>query len=101
MESELTKLGSTISVPSVQEMAKEVLGTVPLRYQRPDQDSPFTSIDTCSPPQLQVPVIDMLRLLSGDFMDVELEKLHHACKDWGFFQVYIYMCVCKPFLSQV
>ncbi|XVF25549.1 hypothetical protein REPUB_Repub13aG0221600 [Reevesia pubescens] len=86
MESELTKLGSSISVPSVQEVAKEALGRVPQRYQRPDQDPPFTSIKNCSLPD-QVPVIDMLSLLSGDFMDVELEKLHHACKDWGFFQL--------------
>lgn len=87
MESELTKLGSSIPVPSVQEVAKEALGRVPQRYQRPDQDPPFTSIDTCSPQQ--VPVIDMLKLLSGDhFMDVELEKLHYACKEWGFFQVH-------------
>ncbi|WRX27232.1 Oxoglutarate/iron-dependent dioxygenase - like 10 [Theobroma cacao] len=86
MESELTKLGSSIPVPSVQEVAKEALGRVPQRYQRPDQDPPFTSIDTCSPQQ--VPVIDMLKLLSGDhFMDVELEKLHYACKEWGFFQL--------------
>ncbi|XP_007025218.2 PREDICTED: protein SRG1 [Theobroma cacao] len=86
MESELTKLGSSIPVPSVQEVAKEALGRVPQQYQRPDQDPPFTSIDTCSPQQ--VPVIDMLKLLSGDhFMDVELEKLHYACKEWGFFQL--------------
>ncbi|XVF40231.1 hypothetical protein PTKIN_Ptkin01aG0095200 [Pterospermum kingtungense] len=83
--SELAKLGTSLLVPSVQEVAKEALplGKVPLRYQRPDQDSP----STCSPPQLQVPVIDMLRLLSEDFMDVELEKLHNASKDWGFFQL--------------
>ncbi|XWS12438.1 hypothetical protein CRYUN_Cryun37aG0088800 [Craigia yunnanensis] len=86
-KSELTKLGSSIPVPSVQDVAKEAIGTVPLRYQRPDQDPPFTSINTCSPPELQVPVIDMLRFFSGDFMDVELEKLHHACKAWGFFQL--------------
>ncbi|XVF40233.1 hypothetical protein PTKIN_Ptkin01aG0095500 [Pterospermum kingtungense] len=83
--SELAKLGTSLLVPSVQEVAKEALplGKVPLRYQRPDQDLP----STCSPPQLQVPVIDMLRLLSEDFMDVELEKLHNASKDWGFFQL--------------
>ncbi|XP_022715673.1 protein SRG1-like [Durio zibethinus] len=85
MEPELTKLGSSIPVPSIQEVAKEALGRVPLRYQRPDQDPPFTSIDTaCSP---KVPVIDMLMLLSGDSMDVELEKLHDACKEWGFLQL--------------
>ncbi|KAK7838460.1 protein srg1 [Quercus suber] len=33
----------------------------------------------------QVPVIDMQRLFSAEFMDTELEKLHYASKEWGFF----------------
>lgn len=92
MASELAKLGRSLLVPSVLEVAKEAQarGTVPLRYQRPHQDPPLV---TNSPPQLQVPVIDMSRLLSGDSMDVELQKLHHACKHWGFFQVCIYLCI--------
>ncbi|KAF8029369.1 hypothetical protein BT93_E1921 [Corymbia citriodora subsp. variegata] len=38
---------------------------------------------------LQVPVIDMNRLSSSneDSMESELEKLHLACTDWGFFQL--------------
>lgn len=36
----------------------------------------------------QIPVIDMEMLLASDHS--QLEKLHLACKDWGFFQVYIY-----------
>ncbi|XP_017234801.1 oxoglutarate-dependent flavonoid 7-O-demethylase 1 [Daucus carota subsp. sativus] len=35
----------------------------------------------------QVPVIDMNVLLHGDLMDIELSKLHQACKEWGFFQL--------------
>ncbi|KAL1827822.1 hypothetical protein DCAR_0207029 [Daucus carota subsp. sativus] len=35
----------------------------------------------------QVPVIDMEVLLNGDLMDIELSKLHQACKEWGFFQL--------------
>ncbi|KAK2642691.1 hypothetical protein Ddye_024454 [Dipteronia dyeriana] len=29
----------------------------------------------------------MERLLSQDFMDSELQKLDHACREWGFFQL--------------
>ncbi|XP_075663776.1 protein SRG1-like [Castanea sativa] len=83
-EISLTNLGGSLPVPCVQELAKEALTTVPPRYVRLDQDPPFVS-DTSSLPQ--VPVIDMQRLTSKDFMDKELEKLHHACKHWGFFQL--------------
>ncbi|KAE8715036.1 Xyloglucan endo-transglycosylase [Hibiscus syriacus] len=82
MEEEQVNLGSSIEVPCVQEVAKGAPTQVPLRYQRPDQDP----IDSSSTSQ-QVPVIDMQKLLSADSMDVELENLHHACKDWGFFQL--------------
>ncbi|PHT36643.1 hypothetical protein CQW23_24343 [Capsicum baccatum] len=35
----------------------------------------------------QIPVIDMEQLLHGHDHDSELERLHFACKEWGFFQV--------------
>ncbi|KAJ0082919.1 hypothetical protein Patl1_10086 [Pistacia atlantica] len=78
------KVWSSLPVPSVQELAKEPLTTVPQRYVRSDQDPPFISNATTFP---QVPVIDLQKLLSGDLMDSELDKLHHACKEWGFFQL--------------
>ncbi|KDP21185.1 hypothetical protein JCGZ_21656 [Jatropha curcas] len=60
--------------------------TVPSRYVRIDQDPQIpTTSDACPPPQ--VPVIDMLKLLSQEFSDSELEKLHTACRDFGFFQL--------------
>ncbi len=94
MEQKLTNLGSSLPVPCVQELAKDPLTMVPPRYVRVDQDPPVVS-NTSSLPQ--VPVIDMQSLLSKDLivMDTELEKLHHACKHWGFFQVqaYIYIYV--------
>ena len=83
-EIKVTNLGSSLPVPCVQELAKEALTTVPPRYVRLDQDPPFVS-DSSSLPK--VPVIDMQSLTSEDLMDKELEKLHHACKHWGFFQV--------------
>ena len=83
MEPKSVRLGGSLEVPSVQELAREQLGTVPPRYVRPDQDHPIISDNSSLP---QVPIIDLQTLLSGDFKDLELEKLHHACKEWGFFQ---------------
>ena len=84
MEPEITTLGSSIPVPCVQELAKETRSTVPPRYVRFPNEPPIIS-DTTSLPQ--VPVIDMQRLFSAEFKDTELEKLHYAGKEWGFFQV--------------
>ncbi|TXG47794.1 hypothetical protein EZV62_027088 [Acer yangbiense] len=84
MEPKLANFGSSLPVPYVQELAKEPLTAVPPRYVRPDQDPPFISNTTSSP---QVPVIDLIRLLSGDSMESELEKFHYACQKLGFFQI--------------
>ncbi|EEF42739.1 Flavonol synthase/flavanone 3-hydroxylase, putative [Ricinus communis] len=79
-----TKLGSSLPVPSVQELAKELLTQVPLKYVRPDLEPPLLSNTAAL---LQVPVVDMQKLLSEDSVDLELNKLDRACKEWGFFQV--------------
>ncbi|GMJ07550.1 SENESCENCE-RELATED GENE 1, senescence-related gene 1 [Hibiscus trionum] len=80
MKSEVSKLGSSLSVPCVQELAKKPLKQVPSRYVRTDEDSPVVSHSNPSP---QVPVLDMQKLSSEE----ELVQLHHACKEWGFFQL--------------
>ncbi|KVI03152.1 protein SRG1-like [Cynara cardunculus var. scolymus] len=74
-------LGRSLLIPSVQELAKESLTEVPHRYIRANQDASVVS----SLPQ--VPIINMENLSSTDSKDYELEKLHLACKDWGFFQL--------------
>ncbi|GAV87892.1 LOW QUALITY PROTEIN: 2OG-FeII_Oxy domain-containing protein/DIOX_N domain-containing protein, partial [Cephalotus follicularis] len=74
-------LGGSLLVPYVQELAREPLTTIPPRYARADQDYVVISNTTSLP---QVPVIDMQSLVSRDS---ELEKLHNACKEWGFFQL--------------
>ncbi|KAL6323463.1 hypothetical protein AAG906_039034 [Vitis piasezkii] len=85
MESGLSSLGSSLLVPCVQELVKEPLTAVPHRYVRPEQDSLVLSNATDSMPH--VPIIDLHRLLSADFTHSELEKLHRACQEWGFFQL--------------
>lgn len=81
---EFVNFGKSLVVPSVQELAKQSISKIPPRYVRHDQESPINSDETSLP---TVPVIDVQRLVSENPMDSELEKLHFACKGWGFFQV--------------
>ncbi|XP_011085300.1 protein SRG1-like [Sesamum indicum] len=86
MDPKLTKLGSSLPVPIVQELAKEESATVPPRYVRPDQHQQMTlsSLNSSFP---QIPVIDMQKFSDIHTMDSELHALHDACQEWGFFQL--------------
>ncbi|XP_071703406.1 oxoglutarate-dependent flavonoid 7-O-demethylase 1-like [Rutidosis leptorrhynchoides] len=85
METKKTGFGGSLLVPSVQELAKELLNEVPPRYIRHDQDPRVVSCLPSSFPQ--VPIIDMEQLSSQHLAPAELEKLNVACRDWGFFQM--------------
>jgi len=66
-------------VPSVQELAKNKLVTIPSRYVRDDHDN--SSIASNDRNNKEVPVIDMQRLVISndhDIMNLELNKLHFA-----------------------
>ncbi|XP_004490337.1 protein SRG1-like [Cicer arietinum] len=78
----MSKLGTSLLVPSVHELAKQSILEIPEQYLQSNQD-PIVISNTTSLPQ--VPVIDLSKLLHED--ETELEKLHHACKEWGFFQL--------------
>ncbi|KAL8091117.1 hypothetical protein AgCh_040280 [Apium graveolens] len=80
---EVKKIGTSLQVPSVQELVKEKSATVPIRYLRSDQEPVVVG----STKLLEVPVIDLDILLDGDSGDEELNKLDQACKEWGFFQL--------------
>ncbi|XP_020204545.1 protein SRG1 isoform X2 [Cajanus cajan] len=82
MDAEIPNLGSSLPVPSVKELVKQPMKNVPERYIHPNED-PLSVPYTTSLPQ--IPVIDLSKLLSEDA--TELEKLDHACKEWGFFQL--------------
>ncbi|KEH27885.1 putative codeine 3-O-demethylase [Medicago truncatula] len=85
MDSEMVnKLGSSLLVPSVQELVKQPITKVPERYLQQNQDPSLVVSSTKSLPQ--VPVIDLSKLLSEED-ETELQKLDHACKEWGFFQL--------------
>ncbi|KAL3739737.1 hypothetical protein ACJRO7_021068 [Eucalyptus globulus] len=83
MEAHVNIPARLLHVPWVQDMMKENPTTVPERYVRDDLEPVI--MGACS--GLQVPVIDLGRLVSEDCAKLELKKLHHACKDWGFFQL--------------
>ncbi|RZC85856.1 hypothetical protein C5167_026533 [Papaver somniferum] len=85
----LMKLGNGMSIPSVQELAKLTLAEIPSRYictvenlQLPVGASVIDDHET-------VPVIDIENLISSEPVTekLELDRLHSACKEWGFFQV--------------
>ncbi|KAI4313623.1 hypothetical protein L6164_026586 [Bauhinia variegata] len=80
----LTIDASSLLVPSVQELAKQKLTEVPPQYVRPDQDPPNISNSNSLP---ELPVIDFSKLCSQDLKGPELDKLHCACQEWGFFQL--------------
>ncbi|XP_048132576.1 protein SRG1-like [Rhodamnia argentea] len=88
MDADLTTFGGSLLVPSVLELANGAITEIPPRYVRTEQDG-LSMHDEQGTPSLQIPVIDLNKLLSvnGDLMESELQKLHAACRDWGFFQV--------------
>ncbi|KAI3831886.1 hypothetical protein MKX03_022258 [Papaver bracteatum] len=85
----LTKLGGSLFVPNVQELAKQSPAEVPDRYIRNDQETLITHLSSVSLIDQSVPVIYFQKLLSLETIigDLELDKLDSACKEWGFFQV--------------
>lgn len=87
MEAKEAAMGGSLQVPSVQELAKEPLTAVPSRYVRSPQDLPYIS-DNSPPPPL--PVVDLQNLFSEESVGSELDKFHSACRDWGFFQVFVF-----------
>lgn len=80
---------TSLPVPFVQELAKKEHTRVPERYVRPHDENAVLYNNSSTTPLPQVPVIDLSKLLSKDLKVAELERLHLACKEWGFFQVLI------------
>lgn len=72
--------GRSLIVPSVQELAKKHLIKIPPRYVHHPS---VVSDGDLFPPSL--PVIHLQSLTDGD--EAELDRLHTACQQWGFFQV--------------
>ncbi|XP_049371154.1 protein SRG1-like isoform X1 [Solanum verrucosum] len=85
-EARSRKLGGSLKVANVQELAKQQLAGVPPRYIRNNDENQLYSSSILLPHQL-APVIDMKKLLEIKNDDTELNRFHLACKEWGFFQL--------------
>jgi isopenicillin N synthase-like dioxygenase len=78
------EFGGSLPVENVQDLAARVNKNVPDQYLRGDTEMG----EVLSSESLQIPVVDMSKLNGNQSdHDTELEKLHLACKDWGFFQL--------------
>ncbi|XP_023752820.1 S-norcoclaurine synthase 1 [Lactuca sativa] len=80
-----SEYGGSIPVDNVQALASKDLKDIPIRYIRPEIESEEVLTDE----SLQIPVIDISKLAVAGKpgYDDELDKLHLACKNWGFFQL--------------
>lgn len=80
--------GSSLVVPSVQELVRENITEIPHRYIR-TSSSLHNHEDHHCDTNYTIPIISIQNLLSEESIlaHSELNKLHSACKDWGFFQV--------------
>ncbi|KAG8482225.1 hypothetical protein CXB51_026938 [Gossypium anomalum] len=70
---------------SVQELVKQPIITIPQHYVRLDQQPP--TVPHGGRPFPTIPIIDLNQLVYGKDFDLQLHKLHSACKDGGFFQL--------------
>ncbi|RZC58301.1 hypothetical protein C5167_005604 [Papaver somniferum] len=78
-----------MAIPSVQELAKLTLSEIPSRYICTDENLMFPMGASVIDDHETIPVIDIKILLSPEPLigKLELDRLHSACKEWGFFQV--------------
>lgn len=83
-----TEFGGSLPVENVQALASDNSRGIPMQYIR----SEVSSDDVLDDRSVQIPVIDMSKLVNDQLLhdDDELAKLHLACKTWGFFQVYLF-----------
>ncbi|KAG8380738.1 hypothetical protein BUALT_Bualt06G0047300 [Buddleja alternifolia] len=75
--------GSSLPVPSVQEIVRNDAQNIPERYVKNLEDRSKSS-DIC-PVSNDIPIIDVFLLANGD--EDERQKLDIACQEWGFFQI--------------
>ncbi|BAT88668.1 hypothetical protein VIGAN_05222000 [Vigna angularis var. angularis] len=82
MEKLFKESRTSLLVPSVQEFSKESVSNVPQRYFQPQHQQQTLLISHESDATLQMPVIDMPKLVSQESGSSELIRLHLACKEW-------------------
>ncbi|KAK9096242.1 hypothetical protein Sjap_021739 [Stephania japonica] len=74
-----------LALESVQVLASKNLGTIPSRYIRHDLVQKVDHEILVK----EIPVINLSKLIDSDagFSQEEMDKLHLACQEWGFFQL--------------
>ncbi|KAJ4759402.1 2-oxoglutarate (2OG) and Fe(II)-dependent oxygenase superfamily protein [Rhynchospora pubera] len=77
--------GYTLSVPNVQNLATSLDKSthIPERYVRPEANvDPIARTN-----EIELPVIDLAKLIDPEFSKEEAAKLHRTCQEWSFFQL--------------
>ncbi|KAF3625043.1 hypothetical protein FXO38_29931 [Capsicum annuum] len=84
LEYEKIAWGTSLPVPSVQELVRNDTKEVPPRYVQNNDNRPVIIFEP-SQESAEIPIINFSLLADGD--EDERTKLHLACKEWGFFQI--------------
>ncbi|KAK9077940.1 hypothetical protein SSX86_001997 [Deinandra increscens subsp. villosa] len=73
-------------VVRVQSVSESGSSTIPDRYIKPPSDRPSPNL---SPPDINIPLIDLAGLTDGDLAvrEATMKEISAACREWGFFQV--------------
>ncbi|KAJ3706704.1 hypothetical protein LUZ61_010409 [Rhynchospora tenuis] len=77
--------GYTLPVPNVQSLATSLdkSSQIPERYIRPEAKvDPVAHTN-----EIELPVIDLAKLIDPEFSKQEAAKLHLTCQEWSFFQL--------------
>ncbi|RVX10787.1 Protein SRG1 [Vitis vinifera] len=97
---EAASLGSSLLVPSVQELAKDSLTTVPPRYLRPEQDPPFSSQSTSQTPLPHIPIIDFHCFAFRRWHGVRTGEVAPCLQGMGFLPDLFFMVTLPPHLRK-
>ncbi|KAK1307250.1 S-norcoclaurine synthase 1 [Acorus calamus] len=75
---------SSLPVPNVQVLSSQKLTEIPNQYIHPEREAEPVLDGHL---QLEIPTVDLSKLLDQWFSEEESKKLHLACQEWGFFHL--------------
>ncbi|XP_060197843.1 protein SRG1 [Lycium barbarum] len=74
-------------IDDVQELKKTKPSSIPERFVRDVIERPKLATVTTPSCNLNIPVVDLSKILNSQDFHYEIMKLSSACEEWGFFQV--------------
>ncbi|XP_059280618.1 protein SRG1 [Lycium ferocissimum] len=74
-------------IDDVQELKKTKPSSIPERFVRDMIERPKLATVTTPSCNLNIPVVDLSKILNSQDFHYEIMKLSSACEEWGFFQV--------------